>query len=118
MRFPPISSSAAQKSGGLTIGAFDAHGHLVGLAFSFIGLDQHGKQQILRHHSHMLAVLPEYRSHKLGALLKYKQREMALAQSIALVTWTYDPLLALNADLNLVRLGAIRGAIFTMRMAK
>ena len=31
----------------------------------------------------------------------------ALAQGIALMTWTYDPLLALNANLNLVRLGTI-----------
>ena len=98
---------AAQKSGGMALGAFDAQGRLVGLAFSFIGLDEHGDEQVLRHHSHMLAVLPEYRSHKLGALLKFKQREIALAQGIELVTWTYDPLLALNANLNLVRLGSI-----------
>ena len=98
---------AAQKCGGMALGAFDPQGQLIGLAFSFIGLDEHGEPRTLRHHSHMLAVLPEYRAQKLGAQLKFKQREIALAQGIELVTWTYDPLLALNANLNLVRLGAI-----------
>jgi predicted GNAT superfamily acetyltransferase len=98
---------AAQKCGGMALGAFDSQEHLIGLAFSFIGLDEHGGQRTLRHHSHMLAVLPEYRAQKLGAQLKFKQREIALAQNIELVTWTYDPLLALNANLNLVRLGAM-----------
>lgn len=98
---------AAQKCGGIALGAFDTQEHLVGLAFSFIGLDAHGAERVLRHHSHMLAVLPEYRALKLGALLKFEQRKIALAQEIELVTWTYDPLLALNANLNLVRLGAI-----------
>ena len=98
---------AAQKCGGMVLGAFDSQEQLIGLAFSFIGLDEHGTDRILRHHSHMLAVLPEYRSQKLGAKLKFKQREIALAQKIELVTWTYDPLLALNANLNIVRLGAI-----------
>lgn len=95
-----------QKNGGLVLGAFDG-ARLVGLAFSFIGYDRHFDPPLLKQCSHMLAVLPAYQSHKLGVSLKLKQREFTMAQGIGLMTWTYDPLLALNANLNLSRLGAI-----------
>jgi predicted GNAT superfamily acetyltransferase len=95
-----------QKNGGLALGAFDG-AHLVGLAFSFIGYDHHFDPPLLKQCSHMLAVLPAYQSRKLGVMLKLKQRELTMDQGIALMTWTYDPLLALNANLNFVRLGAI-----------
>jgi predicted GNAT superfamily acetyltransferase len=55
----------------------------------------------------MLAVLPEYRSREIGIRLKFSQREFVLAQGIDLMTWTYDPLQARNANLNLMHLGAI-----------
>lgn len=97
---------AAAKSGGSILGAFDGE-QLVGFAFSFLGMDSHYAAPILKHHSHMLAVLPAYQSRKLGARLKWAQREFACAQNIELMTWTYDPLLALNARLNLAHLGAI-----------
>lgn len=99
--------TAVGKSGGTVLGAFAADGKLVGLAFSFIGLDTHAEPAKLKHHSHMVAVLPEFRSQGIGIQLKFKQREEALAQHIDLMTWTYDPLQALNANLNLVHLGAI-----------
>lgn len=95
-----------QKNGGLVLGAFDG-ARLVGLAFSFLGYDHHFDPPLLKQCSHMLAVLPAYQSHKLGVSLKLRQRELTMAQGIGLMTWTYDPLLALNANLNLVRLGAI-----------
>lgn len=94
------------KNGGILLGAFDDD-RLVGLAFSFIGIDRHMAPPVLKHCSHMLAVLPAYRSRQLGALLKLRQRELALSQGIPLMTWTYDPLIARNANLNLVRLGAV-----------
>lgn len=95
-----------QKNGGIVLGAFDGT-RLVGLAFSFLGYDHHFESPQLKQCSHMLAVLPGYQSRKLGVLLKLKQRELTIAQGIHLMTWTYDPLLALNANLNLTRLGAI-----------
>jgi predicted GNAT superfamily acetyltransferase len=55
----------------------------------------------------MLGVLPEIRARGVGAALKWKQREEALKQGLELMTWTYDPLQAVNAQLNLTRLGAI-----------
>jgi predicted GNAT superfamily acetyltransferase len=94
------------KNGGCLLGAFDG-ARLVGLAFSFIGLDSHFTPPVLKHCSHMLAVLPDYQSRKIGVKLKLAQREYARAQDIALMTWTYDPLLARNANLNISRLGAV-----------
>jgi len=98
---------AAHKNGGIALGAFDANDRLTGFAFSFLGTAEQSGKRILKHCSHMLAVLPAYQGQKIGARLKFKQRELVLAQDIALMTWTYDPLLALNANLNLARLGAI-----------
>jgi predicted GNAT superfamily acetyltransferase len=96
----------AQKNGGLVLGAFMDE-RLIGFAFSFLGAEEHQGQKKIKHCSHMLAVLPKYQSLKIGVRLKFKQRELALAQGIDLITWTYDPLQALNANLNLARLGAI-----------
>ena len=98
---------AVGKSGGAVLGAFAADGKLVGLAFSFIGMDTHTEPPKLKHHSHMVAVLPEFQSQGIGIRLKFKQRADALAQGIDLMTWTYDPLQAPNANLNLAHLGAI-----------
>ena len=58
-------------------------------------------------HSHMLAVLPEYRNAGLGRRLKLAQRDDALARGFDLMEWTFDPLEIKNAHLNIARLGAI-----------
>jgi predicted GNAT superfamily acetyltransferase len=58
-------------------------------------------------HSHMTAVLPEYRDKGVGRRLKLFQRADALARGIDLVEWTFDPLELKNAHFNLVRLGAV-----------
>jgi predicted GNAT superfamily acetyltransferase len=97
----------AHKNGGILIGAFAPGNRLIGFVFSFIGIDEIASQSNLKHCSHMLAVLPEFQGQKIGERLKFAQREIALTQNIPLITWTYDPLLALNANLNLARLGAI-----------
>jgi len=48
-----------------------------------------------------------HRRRGLGARLKWAQREAALERGVRLVTWTFDPLQARNAALNLHRLGAV-----------
>ncbi len=98
-----------QKAGGFVIGAFDSsvQDRLVGLAMSFLGFDSGQARPMLRQCSHMVAVLPEYQSQKIGLRLKHEQRRLTLAQGTGLMTWTYDPLLALNGHLNIARLGAI-----------
>lgn len=96
----------AVKNGGILVGAFDG-AQMVGFAFGFMGSEGAGAARKLKHTSHMLGVLPHARKKNLGAQLKWFQRSAALAQGLALMTWTYDPLQAVNANLNLARLGAI-----------
>lgn len=96
----------AIKNGGILAGAFE-DGRMVGFAFGFLGFDKDGEKRQLKHTSHMLAVLPEVRAHGVGAKLKWAQRAEAQRQGLSLMTWTYDPLQAVNAHLNLARLGAI-----------
>jgi len=93
---------AARESGGVLIGAF-LEDRMVGFAYGFVGLER-GK---LVHHSHMLAVLPDFRSHNLGFRLKMAQRERVLGQGIELMSWTFDPLQSRNAYFNFNKLGVI-----------
>lgn len=57
--------------------------------------------------SKRMVVLPEYRSSGIGYKLKLEQRRRAIKQGIRLVTWTFNPLLTLNAHLNLRKLGCV-----------
>jgi predicted GNAT superfamily acetyltransferase len=92
----------ADRIGGQVIGAFDRD-VMVGFAMALPGY-RAGKSYL---HSHMLAVLPEYRNAGLGRRLKLAQRDDALARGFDLMEWTFDPLEIKNAHLNIVRLGAI-----------
>jgi predicted GNAT superfamily acetyltransferase len=92
----------ADRIGGQVIGAFDRD-VMVGFAMALPGY-RAGKPYL---HSHMLAVLPEYRNAGLGRRLKLAQRDDALARGFDLMEWTFDPLEIKNAHLNIVRLGAI-----------
>jgi predicted GNAT superfamily acetyltransferase len=94
---------AVQKQGGLLLGAFDG-GNLVGFVFGFLGKTREGH---LKHCSHMMGVLPQYRSQGIGYQLKVAQREAVLSQGLDLVTWTFDPLESRNAHLNIHKLGAV-----------
>ena len=58
-------------------------------------------------HSDMLAVSPAARGLGVGLRLKWAQREEALRRGLRLVTWTFDPMRAPNARLNLNHLGAV-----------
>lgn len=93
---------AAREAGGLLIGAFDGL-TLVGFAYGFPGLTLEGASI----HSHLMAVLPAYRRHDIGARLKWAQRERALARGIDRITWTFDPLRTINAHLNFGKLGVV-----------
>ncbi len=94
---------AARYVGGTLIGAFEDE-KLAGFVYGFYG---HVRGQIV-HHSHMLAVHPAYRNHKLGFRLKLAQRERVLADGLTdRITWTFDPLQSLNAHFNFTKLGVI-----------
>ncbi len=92
----------AQRIGGQVLGAFDGRA-LVGFAMALPGY-RDGKPYL---HSHMLAVLSQYRNAGLGRRLKLAQRDDALARGFELMEWTFDPLEIKNAHLNIARLGAI-----------
>jgi len=87
-----------QAEGGLAAGAFRGDA-LLGYVFGFATRTPHIQ------HSHRLAVRAEARGMGLGLALKWYQRDWCLAQGITHVRWTYDPLRAANAALNIHRLG-------------
>lgn len=93
---------AAHEWGGQVLIALDG-AQMVGFCYGFAG--RHGSQPALC--SHMLAVLPGYRGREIGVGLKVAQARWAIANGYDLITWTYDPLEALNASLNIARLGGI-----------
>lgn len=107
---PVHVSLALSHNGGVVLGAFDGD-RLVGHLLGFLGIDHHSPDRSaaagLKHASHELAVDPEYRSQGIGLALKLAQRRVVRRQGVRLITWTYDPLLSLNAHLNIRRLGAV-----------
>ncbi|HEY6802759.1 MAG TPA: GNAT family N-acetyltransferase [Pyrinomonadaceae bacterium] len=99
---PALAMIPMKEVGGVLLGAFDA-GKLIGFSFAFPGIEN-GKPIL---HSDMLAVKPDYRSLGLGLQLKLAQRTHALDKGINTITWTFDPLQALNANLNFGKLGVV-----------
>lgn len=91
-----------QQVGGVAAGAFDPGDRLLGFVFGMSGM-RDGRPA---HWSDMLAVRPEARGHGVGRRLKAYQRDLLLEHGIEIAFWTYDPLVARNAHLNLNRLGA------------
>ena len=88
------------RVGGIVAGAFAA-GELLGFVYGITGLLR-GR---LVHWSHMLAVRPEARDQGIGLQLKHFQRDVLRGRGVGQVLWSFDPLVARNAHLNLVRLG-------------
>ncbi len=99
------------EHGGILLGAFNEQSEMIGFVFGFIGKAEDERSRWMRSPyilcSEMMGVLPEYRSRSVGYRLKLAQREYALAQGLRLMVWTYDPLLSLNANLNINKLGCI-----------
>jgi predicted GNAT superfamily acetyltransferase len=97
---------AIVHNGGLAVGAFVGP-DLVGAAFGFPGFYSTPDGPRLKHHSHLLAVHPEWSSKGIGFALKRAQWQMVRKQGLDRITWTYDPLLSRNAHLNIASLGAV-----------
>lgn len=97
------------KNGGGVLAAYADDGPadldgMIGMALWWLGVDSHKRFKIC---SHMAGVLPDWQGQGVGALLKFKQREIVLEQGITdWITWTYDPLYRTNAVFNIHRLGA------------
>lgn len=85
------------------LGAF-SDDELIGYVLGWIARDPEDGLVV---HSHMLATLPDRRHKGVGYALKLAQGAQALEAGIGVVRWTFDPLIARNAWLNLSKLGAV-----------
>jgi len=95
----PNLLQAMVHSGAYLSGAF-IDGNCVGAAFAFPATTGG-----LHLHSHMTAVLDKFRDKGIGYALKVDQYKWAKANNFKEITWTFDPLVARNAKLNLLKLG-------------
>jgi predicted GNAT superfamily acetyltransferase len=95
----PNLLQAMVHSGSYLSGAF-INNQCVGAAFAFPATTGG-----LHLHSHMTAVLDEYRDKGVGYALKIDQWHWAKKNKYAEISWTFDPLVSRNAKLNLIKLG-------------
>lgn len=95
---------ALQQSGNYVVGLFDDEDgseRMVGASVAFFGVP--GQRTM---HSHITALIPEYRGRGWGRELKEHQRQWAFSREVGRITWTFDPLVARNAHFFLTVLGA------------
>jgi predicted GNAT superfamily acetyltransferase len=95
----PNLLQAMVHSGSYLSGAFIDE-KCVGAAFAFPATTGG-----LHLHSHMTAVLDEYRDQGVGYALKMDQWYWAKKNNFSEISWTFDPLVSRNAKLNLIKLG-------------
>jgi len=95
----PNLLQAMVHSGAYLSGAF-IDDKIVGAAFAFPATNDG-----LHLHSHMTAVLPEFRDRGVGYALKIDQWNWAKKKNYSHLSWTFDPLVRRNAKLNIVKLG-------------
>ena len=95
----PNLLQAMVHSGSYLSGAF-IDNKIVGAAFAFPAT--YGGLHL---HSHMTAVLPEFRDKGVGYALKIDQWNWAKKKNYSHLSWTFDPLVRRNAKLNIAKLG-------------
>ena len=95
----PNLLQAMVHSGSYLSGAFIGN-KIVGAAFAFPATNNG-----LHLHSHMTAVLPEFRDKGVGYALKIDQWGWAKKNTYSHLSWTFDPLVRRNAKLNIAKLG-------------
>jgi predicted GNAT superfamily acetyltransferase len=96
-----IQLRASQHAGGSVLIAEEDDGAIAGFAYAFPAFEP-GETFW---HSDMLAVRPRFRGGRVGQALKWAQRDAGLGKGIRRITWTFDPMQAGNAHLNLELLG-------------
>jgi predicted GNAT superfamily acetyltransferase len=98
---PVATMAAAQKVGGMVLGAFDPDERLLGFTFAFLGR----LEDRLVLYSQLAAVDPDTQGLGIGRRLKLEQRRRAQQQGLEAVVWAFDPLQVTNASFNLGALG-------------
>ncbi|HEX4905666.1 MAG TPA: hypothetical protein VFU93_09460 [Acidimicrobiales bacterium] len=91
---------AVHWSGGYASVA-EVDGDVVGGSFGFVGVVPD-----LHLHSHITGVLPGQQDRSIGFELKQHQRRWCATRDLAVIRWTFDPIVRRNAWFNLRRLGA------------
>ena len=102
----PNLLQAMVHGGSYLSGAF-IENKLVGAAFAFPATNNG-----LHLHSHMTAVLDEFRDQGVGYALKIDQWNWAKKKDYSHLSWTFDPLVRRNAKLNIIKLGVDISAYF------
>lgn len=102
-RLPLHEAVVAVKTGGLFLGA-EWNGSPAGLVYV---LPAFSRERGGHHHSNFMGFVPEHRSRGLGLEAKRAHAILARREGVNLVTWTFDPLQAANANLNFRKLGAL-----------
>jgi predicted GNAT superfamily acetyltransferase len=97
---------AAEKCGGMALGAYNNIGEMIGFVYSILAMEN----GTLAQHSLLLAVRQAYRNFNVAYLLKLAQRKECLRQRIRTMTWAFDPMQPLNAYFTLGKLGATTNA--------
>lgn len=100
-KVPPRLFTVATMIGGLALGAFRGE-RMVGFSLGMPGKSRDGEVFL---HSHMTGVLAELQGQGLGARIKMRQREEAMALGFEKIHWTFDPLEIRNAYFNIRKLG-------------
>ena len=101
-RVPAAILLVGQKIGGVSAGAFDSDGTLLGFVFGLTGY----RDGTLVHWSDMLAVRQDAQRRRIGSALKLYQRSRCRELGVDTMYWTFDPFVARNAHLNFCTLGA------------
>ncbi len=102
---PVATMVGVNLHGGLVHGAFidgPAGERLAGFSFAFLGRVR-GRLCL---YSQITAVDPKVQAAGIGTRLKLFQRDWARGQGLDAIAWAFDPLQAMNAHLNLNKLGA------------
>lgn len=93
---------ASSFNGGISIVARENE-NIVGINFGFPGYRK-GKLYL---YSHLTGVSHDVKGRGIGISLKMAQKKWALENGFDLIAWTFDPLMNLNASLNIGKLGSI-----------
>lgn len=105
----------AHHTGGQAFAAYDGE-KMIGFTLAVAGIRKFGPysgrttvdgEYTPFMHSHLTAVLNEYRNSGIGRRLKLFQRQDALERGVPLVEWTFDPLELKNGYFNIAKLGVV-----------